>query len=330
MKDVARLAGVSISTVSRVLSNSAPVGEEARRKVEHAIEVVDFRPNLLAQGLRSKSGNVIGLVVPEIIHETFATIIKYTEQFVSALGYTLVVGNTSGEPEVEGHFIDSLIRRHVNGIIFSRVSDKSRAIRMAEKGDIPTVIMDRALDQEGIPTVVLDNYRAGAMAAEHLTGLGHRKLAVITGPQNIMLCRERLNGFIDVLERQGLTLLNRNIYEGDFKFTSGIEAGKYFIENRMDFTALWAENDQMAIGAMNTLIRKGMGIPRDISIMGMDNISSAEMVIPALSTVTQPFAEICQTAVDLIVAMMDGKSLPENRITLQPGLIIRESTSTCP
>jgi DNA-binding LacI/PurR family transcriptional regulator len=326
IKDVARLAGVSVSTVSRVLSNYAHVDEETKRKVEYAIEATNFRPNLLAQGLRSKSGNVIGLVVPEIRHETFATFIEYTEQFVSALGYTLVVGNTSGKPEVEGAFIESLLRRHVNGIIFSRVSDKSRAIRMVEKWNIPAVIIDRALDQEDIPTVVLDNYRAGVIAAEHLTGLGHRKFAVITGPQNIKLCRERLKGFVDVLERNGLSLMNRNVFEGDFKFASGVQAGNYFCANAIDFTALWAENDQMAIGAMNRLIRDGKSVPRDISVMGMDDISSAEMVIPALTSITQPFIEICRKAVDLIVAMQDGKTVSENRIELQPGIIIREST----
>jgi DNA-binding LacI/PurR family transcriptional regulator len=330
MSDVAHLAGVSVSTVSRVLSNSARVDAEKKRKVELAIRAINYRPNLLAQGLRSKSGNVIGLVVPEILHETFASFIKYTEQFVSALGYTLVVGSTSEKPEVEDAFIDSLLRRHVNGIIFSRVSDKSRVIRVLEKWNIPAVIIDRALNHEDIPTVVLDNYRAGVIAAEHLTGLGHRKFAVITGPEDIALCRERLKGFVDVLERQGLTLMRRNIFEGSFKFASGIEAGKYFERNATEFTALWAENDQMAIGAMNVLARGGKRVPRDVSIMGMDNISSAEMVIPALTTVTQPFAEMCRKAVDLIVAMRNGETIPENRIALAPGIVIRESTAVCP
>jgi DNA-binding LacI/PurR family transcriptional regulator len=330
MKDVARLAGVSVPTVSRVLSNSAPVDEETRRKVERAIETTNFRPNLLAQGLRSKSGSVIGLVVPEMLNETFSRFITYTEKLVTALGYTLVVGSTDEKPETEDAFIDSLLRRHVNGIIFSRVSDKSRVLRVIEKWNVPAVIIDRALGQEGIPTVVLDNRGAGALAAEHLAGLGHRKFAVITGPQDISLCRERLKGFIEVLERQGMTLRQRDVFEGDFKFASGIAAGKYFLESGNEFTALWAENDQMAIGAMNVLIRSGRKIPRDVSVLGMDNISSSEMVIPALSTVTQPFADMCRKAVDLIVAMRDGAEIREDRIALPPGLLVRESTAAAP
>jgi DNA-binding LacI/PurR family transcriptional regulator len=150
------------------------------------------------------------------------------------------------------------------------------------------VIIDRALDREDVPTIVLDNYRAGAIAAEHLVGLGHRKFVVVTGPQDIALSRERLKGFTDVLERHGLFLLGRNIIEGNFKFDSGIEAGKYILDNKIEFTALWAQNDLMAVGAMNAFERNKLRMPEDISVIGMDNSSSAEMIVPALTTVVQP------------------------------------------
>jgi len=327
MKDVARLAGVSISTVSRVLSNSSSVDEKLKGKVEHAIKALGFRPNLLAQGLRSKSGSVIGLVVPEILSDTFASFIKFTEQIVRELGYSLVVGSTSEGPEVEDAFIDSLLRRHVDGIIFSRVSDKSHVLGMLGKWNIPAVIIDRALDQESIPTVTVDNFKAGAIAAEHFMGLGHRKFAVVTGPQDISLCRERLKGFTEALERNGLAILQRNIFEGDFKFASGIAAGRHFSAGSMDFTALWAENDEMAIGAMNALTRAGLRVPRDLSIAGMDNIRSAEMVIPSLTTVTQPLAEMCRRAIDFITQMKDGRAIAEKHLALPPGIIVRESTA---
>ncbi len=327
IKDVARLAGVSVSTVSRVLAGSVRVDDDTKRKVDKAIEAINYKPNLLAQGLRSKSGYVIGLVVPEIQHETFSNFIRYTEQEVSAIGYNLIIGNTRGKPDIEGDFIDSLLRRHVDGIIFSRVSDKSHVMKMVEKWNIPIVIMDRALDHEDVATVVLDNYRAGVIAAEHLVGLGHRKFAVITGPQDIALSRERLKGFTDVLERHGFFLTGRNIVEGNFKFNSGLEAGKYLLGNKITFTALWAQNDLMAVGAMNVFARANLRMPEDISVVGMDNISSAEMILPALTTIVQPFQEMCHRAVGLILAMKSGDKLKENRIILAPDIIIRESTS---
>jgi DNA-binding LacI/PurR family transcriptional regulator len=189
------------------------------------------------------------------------------------------------------------------------------------------VIIDRALDQESIPTVIVDNFQAGAIAAEHFIGLGHEKFAVITGPQDISLCRERLKGFVDVLERHGLAIKQGNIFEGDFKFASGVEAGRRFSAGKVDFTALWAENDEMAIGAMNALSRGGWKIPGDLSIAGMDNTRSAEMVIPALTTVTQPFAEMCRKAIDFIIEMKEGRSVSEKHIALPPGIIVRESTA---
>jgi DNA-binding LacI/PurR family transcriptional regulator len=326
IKDVARLAGVSVSTVSRVLANSTSVDEETKRKVDKAIDAINYKPNLLAQGLRSKSGYVIGLAVPEILHETFSRFIRYTEQEVSALGYNLIIGNTKGMPDIEGAFIDTLLRRHVDGIIFSRVSDKSQVIKIFEKWNIPVVIIDRALDREDVPTVVLDNYRAGTIAAEHLVELGHRKFAVITGPQDIALSRERLKGFTDVLEGHGLFLVGRNICEGNFKFDSGLEAGKYLLENKIDFTALWAQNDLMALGAMNVFERNKLRLPEDISVVGMDNLSSAEMIVPTLTTVVQPFQEMCHKAVEIIMTLKRGEKPKEKRIVLQPGIIIREST----
>ncbi len=329
IRDVARLAGVSVSTVSRVLSGSPKVDAETRRRVEQAIGTIGYRPNLLAQGLRSKSGNLIGLVVPEIRHETFASFIEYIEEEVAARGYNLVTGNTHGRPEVEGAFIDSLLRRHVDGIIFSRVSDRSQVLSIMAKSNIPAVIIDRSLDREDIPTIIMDNYRAGVMAAEHLADLGHRRFAVITGPQDIALCRERLKGFAEFLERRGLTLLRRNIREGDFKFESGIEAGRSFLERGIEFTALWAENDLMAVGAMNALIRGGKRVPEEISVVGMDDSTSSKMMIPALTTIRQPFEAMCKKAVELIIAMKNGDPGDERRFVLPPSIIVRESTSRC-
>jgi len=326
IKDVARLAGVSVSTVSRVLGGTGPVDEDTRRKVDKAIAVIDYRPNLLAQGLRSKKGNVIGLVVPESPHETFASFVEHTERACAALGYNLVVGNTSGQPDVEATFIDSLLRRHVDGIIFSRVSDRSQVLNIIEKWNTPAVTIDRAVDRENVPTIVIDNFRAGQIAAKHLISLGHLRFGVITGPQDIAISRERLKGFVSTVEQHGLTLMARNIFEGDFKFESGLAAGQAFVDRNLDITALWGENDLMAIGAMNVLLRSGLRVPGDVSVMGMDDANIARMIVPALTTVTQPFEEMCRKAVELIVAIKNGLPVDNKRIVLQPDIVVREST----
>jgi len=326
IKDVARLAGVSVSTVSRVLTNSPRVDEHTRARVEKAIATIHYRPNLLAQGLRSKSGNVIGLVVPEILHETFATFIKHTERACVERGFDLIIGNTGGRPEVEGAFIDNLLRRHVDGVIFSRVSDRSPVLNIVEKWGVPAVIIDRSLDREDIPTVVLDNFQAGALAAEHLLGLGHRSLALVTGPQDVGLARERMKGFMSTLRQGRVALPASHVVEGNFKFESGRDAALKLLQLQKLPSAIWCHNDLMAVGVMNVFARRGIRVPDDVSLMGMDDTGLAEMVVPALTSVTQPFEEMCRTAVDLVLAMRGGQRVRRRRVLLAPGITVREST----
>jgi DNA-binding LacI/PurR family transcriptional regulator len=327
MKDVARLAGVSISTVSRVINGSLPVVEETRVKVEKAIRQIDFKPNLVARGLRMKSAKLIGIVVPELQHETFTSFIKFAEESAEAQGYNLVIGSTNTNPDTEERFIDNLIRRNIDGIIFSRVSDKSRVLRLIERTKIPAVIIDRSLEREDIPSVVMNNYGAGVMAAEHMLSLGHRRFACITGPIDIAINRERLSGFRERLVKGGGRLDESCVFEGNFKFESGGRGVDCLLDCGADFTALWAQNDYMAIGAMNRLIARGRLVPGDVSLMGLDNIEHSWMIKPALTTIAQPFKEMCARAVDLIIRMSRKESVDHTRIVLDPELVVRETTA---
>ena len=191
---------------------------------------------------------------------------------------------------------------------------------------MPVVIIDRFLDREDIPTVVLDNYRAGAIAAEHLVGLGHRSIGVVTGPQDITLSRERHRGFVATLWKHGLSFPESHVFEGDFKYESGHAAARAFIDRRLPITAVWCHNDLMAVGAMNAFVRHGIRIPEDLSLVGMDDIRLSEMTVPTLTTVTQPFDEMCRRAVHLIVDLRSKRPLDERRIVLAPGIITRESS----
>lgn len=328
MKDVAKLAGVSISTVSRVINGTIPVDDATKKRVQDAINKVNFKPNLLARGLRSKSGHMIGLAVPEILHETFVYFIKYTEELAAEMGFNIVVGNTHGNPDIEERFIDSLIQRHIDGIIFSRVSDNSRVLHILDKTDIPIVVLDRALDVEDVPTVVLDNFRAGELAAEHLISLNHGQLCCISGPLDIALSRERLSGFKSVLKRRGVILKDECIVEGDFGYDSGMRTMEEILSRKVNCTAIWAQSDLMAIGAMNVLHRAHKSVPGDISIMGMDNINLAEMKFPTLTTISQPFREMCSTAFAMLFNQKKKIALETTRVVLQPELVIRESTAS--
>lgn len=330
LKDVARLAGVSASTVSRALTGNIPVSEETRLRVEQAVRDTNYKPNLVAQGLRSKSMKLLGLVVPEIQHETFISFIRYIEEAAEAKGYNLIIGSTDSDPEREERFIESLIRRNIDGIIFSRVSDKSHVFNILDKTDIPVVIIDRTLEIEDVPSVGMDNYASGEMVAEHLLSLGHTYFACITGPLDIAINRERLAGFRETIVKAGAILEDKCIFEGNFKFESGQKGIEYFLDTGARFTALWAQNDYMAMGILNYLSRHNIPVPEAISIVGLDNIQQSWMMRPALTTIAQPFPDMCKKAVDLIIDRnKDKMATPKEKIRfmLKPELIVRETTA---
>jgi DNA-binding LacI/PurR family transcriptional regulator len=329
IKDVARVARVSVATVSRVVNNSLPVNKDTRERVEEAIRLVNYKPNLLARSLRGKSGNVIGLVVPGVIsYPFFSYIINHIEDSIIDAGYNMMLGIDKDDPAREEKFIEDMMSMNVSGIIFSRVSDRSKALHILEKTDIPIVILDRILANEGIPNVVVDNPKAGRLAAAHLYNLGHRSVGCITGPMEIALSRDRLRGFKGHFAENGITIPDNHIIEGDFKFESGIKAVEHFKRQDMPCTAIWAQNDFMALGIMRGFYNEGIRIPDAISLLGMDDIDVGTMVSPSLTTLRQPYQLMCKKAVELILLEKEkGKdNLEQKQIVLEPELVVREST----
>jgi LacI family transcriptional regulator len=326
MRDVANLARVSVSTVSRVINDKMFVEEETKQRVLTAIEKLNYRPNLLAKGLRVKSGHLIGFAVPEI-SQPFMNFIRYMEEYVDKHEFNLILGNTRNDPNLEEKFIDNLIRRNIDGIIFSSVSDESRVLNILKKSNIPIVAIDRELEDRDVPSVVLDNPMAGALAAEHLLRLGHKKIVRITGPLNIKLCREQLRGFHTTLEDNDISINQSYICEGNCDFESGYRAMDRCIRSDLEITAVWAQNDLMASGAIQALRAHEIDVPGDVSIIGMDNLNISEIITPSLTTIPQPFKEICEKAVELIVMQKKGIEITKKRIIIPPRIIVRESTA---
>jgi len=326
LKDIALYTGYSPSTISRVVNNKTVVNEKTRKKIMEAVNELGYKPNLLAQGLRGKKGNLIGLVVPNDTTHSFDVITHSTIEIARKKGYEVILGSGNDDPKIEADFIDNLVRRNINGIIMSRVSDQSSIMPKLIKKKIPIVVVDRTLENESVTKIILDNMKAGRLAAEYLLSLGHEKFACISGPFNITLGRERLQGFRDVLKENGLTLNDENIYEGDFKFKSGISGVKELIQKNRDFTAIWALNDLMAFGALKELNRHNIKVPSEVSVMGMDNMDFCEMIIPSLTTIHYPFKQMAELAVDLIVRMAENNMVETQTVILQPSVVVREST----
>ncbi len=322
--DIAKMSGVSKATVSRVLNKTVFVKKETRQKVLEAVEKAGYKPNLLAKGLRKKDGKVIGLLVPEIYHPTFSLIIKYVEQYAYQYGFNLLLGNTQSNADMEADILDDMLNRNANGVISLRVSQKSRIEEKLKNSSVPFILIDRASEESPFPFVIIDNYKAGVLAADYLIKANHRHIACITGPMNISVSEIRLRGFRERLAKEGIILSDSSVFAGDFTFDSGRDIAELLLKKKEAFTAVWAQNDPMAIGVMNRLLKENINIPNDMSIVGMDDIDLASLYIPSLTTIRQPFEKMCEMAV---LQLIQPEKERLSRIMLMPELVERESVA---
>jgi LacI family transcriptional regulator len=329
IREVAKRSGVSPSTVSRVLSGSARVDDSTRKRVEDVIRETGYRPNINAQSLRSRSGQLVGLVVPDT-HETFATLIHYAEAEAYRMGHALIVGNPQGDPEKERHLIADLLSRNVDAIIFSRVSDASHVADTFRGRRVPIVAIDRGIETEDVPSVQLNNVAAGRMVAELFLKGGHSDVAVVMGPQNIRLARERTQGFLETLAAEGIRVPAHHRFEGPFEFQAGVEAAQRLLRQDDLPTAIWAQCDPVGAGLIREFHAAGVRVPEEVSIVGMDDTAIALMVYPRLTTVHQPLDEICRRAFGLIRTQIEADHDPAEshdpvHLRIEPSLIMRES-----
>ncbi len=257
----------------------------------------------------------------------FSLIIQNAIDSTYKHGYHLLLVNTHEDPELEESFISSLFRRNISGIVLSRVSDDSVILKKIVQHNIPIVVLDRALAHENVSNVVLDNQKAGYIAGRHLLELGHRRLACITGPMKITLCRERLAGFSQALREEGVMLDQAWVCEGDFKLESGIQGIQELCRRGCDFTGIWAMNDWMAFGALKELQSKGVKVPEQVSVVGMDDTELALAVNPPLTTIHYPLDVLVEKAFELLIAQIDRRELLAETIVLEPGLTVRQSTA---
>ena len=327
INDVARYVGCSTSTVSRVINKRDAVHPGTRKRVLEAIQKLQYKPNLTAMGLRMKQGRLLALAVPESTSAAFTQIIQFSLEAAYKNGYNLILVNTHEDPALEEGYITDLLRRDINGIILSRVSDESHILAKIIEQNIPVVVIDRGLAGDKAASVALDNQRAGYIAGKHLAELGHTNLACVTGPLRIGLCRDRLKGFQEALAEERLPFPGSSVFEGDFKFGSGISAAEWLLNDMQGCSGVWAMNDVMALGMIKQMQQRGVRIPQDISLLGMDDSEIAEMVSPSLTTVHYPLKELADKAFEILFRQIETNTRIVDTVILQPRLTIRDSTA---
>ncbi|HEY8475817.1 MAG TPA: LacI family DNA-binding transcriptional regulator [Chloroflexota bacterium] len=327
IKDVAARAGVSPSTVSRVLAGAARVGSPTRERVLEAVAELGYQPNWLASSLRRGRTGTLGLVLPDLRQPFFVAMAVAVEDAVVRRGYGLLLCNSRLDAEREGECLRVLAGRGVDGILFARVADDAETLRRTRRSGVPLVVVDRVLDAERVPSVVVDNRRAGYLAVGHLTALGHRRIGLITGPRHLHLCRDRYQGYERALRERGLEPDPRLEVEGDFSLESGADALTRLLDARPRPTAVFAMNDLMAIGALRAARANGVSVPGDLAVVGIDNIPLSALVEPSLTTVAQPLDRMAEEAVDLLLQAMERPlDQPVVRVVLDPHLVVRRST----
>jgi LacI family transcriptional regulator len=321
--DVARAAGVSASTVSRILNGTAKVSDAKRLKILDAIEKMNFTPNQMAQNLKSGRSMTIGIVVQDISSPFFDEALRGVDDGLKSTGYTSVIVSGHWNAQEEEDRIRLLLARKVDGIILlsGRISDEA-VVRFSNRR--PIVSTGRNIHTAKAIGFKIDNEYGAFIAVNHLIEMGHRRIAFVAGPENNTDAGERLKGYMRALTEAGIAIDDNLITEGDFHEACGLIAVNHLFETRQQFTAIFAANDLTAYGVRLGLYRKGIRVPDDISLVGFDDLPGSAYTAPPLTTVHQPLYDIGRIATNTLLAIIEGK---ESQWEVPPlELVVRETT----
>jgi len=327
IKDVAKRAGVAISTVSAVLNRSAPVSEETIARVEAAVAAIGYMPHGAAQSLRSGRSRMIGLILPDITNPHFANVARVVESACLDAGYMAAIYSTSEDFDRERQILKMMRAQRVAGlIIIPTRSDPEQGAQLRAEIHVPTVLLDSFV--EGLPfdVIKLDNVLAGRIATDYLIGMGHRRIGVTTGRDNIRTGEDRLAGYVEAHRAQGLAvapdLLLPGRFDRDIAYRSTLERMR--AADRP--TAIFALSNMMMLGVLNALSDMGARVPEDVSVASIDDFDFANILNPPPTVVAAPIAGMAQRAITTLLDEIETGRLPSGRTTLyEPTLIVRQS-----
>lgn len=323
LEEVARRAGVSPSTVSRILNGTARVRESKRQAVERAIADLNYRPNVMAQGLARGSSMSVGVITQDIASPFYNESLKGIEDSLAGAGYAPLFVSGHWKKEKEEECLSLLAARRVDGmIVLTGMLEDAMLQSYAER--LPLVLIGRDLQGPNIVSIQVNHEQAGFDATWHLVELGHTRIAHISGPEGNADAQARVAGYRRALKEAGLPVEERLIAPGDFHESGGLLALNQLLETRLNFTALFVANDQMAYGARLALYRKGIRVPEDVSLIGFDDLPASLYSTPPLTTVRQPAYDLGKIAGGAILRLIHGQEVTIPPIPLQ--VIIREST----
>ncbi|QKG83822.1 LacI family transcriptional regulator [Kroppenstedtia pulmonis] len=325
IRDVARCAGVSVATVSRVINQSGYVNKDTEARVNHAIQMLHYEPNPVARGLASRKTGTIAVILPDIMNPFFSELARAVEDTALVHKFAVIFCNSDDQGSKERSYIQVLRQRYIDGIIFASNSLEEEDIQLMKDHNIPLVVMDRAPSKGNCSIIRSKNAQGARLAVNHLLQVGCRKIAHIAGPDELITAQKRRQGYLDIvgeLDWFDPTL----VVPGHFSITGGIGAAQALMEYHPDIDGIFAGNDLMAVGALKALNRMGVSVPSQVALCGFDGVALSEMVEPELTTVAQPIYEMGAKAAFHLINQIKGIQEEQTIIEMDIRLIQRDST----
>ena len=330
INDIARQLNISKSTVSRALHDAHDINPETKKKVVDFAKKHDYHPDFIAKSLRSRNTKTIGVIIPAYNIPFYSIAICGIQDYAMKMGYNVMVCHSNEQYETEIKNVDALLNANVEGIIISvsRDTKKNEHIQKLKRKGIPLVLFNRVIENFKAAKVVVNDYYGALNMVNYLIKTGCKKIAHISGPNNLLLSNNRKSGYVEALKNNGIEANENLIIEGDFTIESGIDCTKKLLEANVGIDAIFAVCDSVAFGVMKVLKEKGIKIPNDVAVAGFTNEPMAELIEPALTTVKQPIYEIGETASKLLFAQLNDPNLPAELCVLETTIEVRESTRT--
>lgn len=334
IKDIARELGISPSTVSRALKDHPDISVETKKSVNALAEKLNYQPNIVALSLRQKKTNTIGVIIPELVHFFFSTVISGIEDVAHQAGYSVILAQSNETYVREVAHVKALFNSRVDGMLISlarETTNYDHIESIISKG-VPIVFYDRMYNSPTSSKVIVDDYAGAKEAVNHLIEQGCKNIAHMVGAPSLIISKDRLRGYQDALTENGLKVNEDLIFACDSgTFEEGKEVAKKLLSSKSSIDAIFTNNDPMAMGAMVAIKEKGLKIPQDIAVVGFSNWFFGELMEPSLTTIDQPGYEMGQEAARLLIRQIerrdkDLEDAPTEIKVLKTKLIIRNSS----
>lgn len=323
IKDVAKKAGVSTATVSRIINGKGEASVETIQRVNKIIKELDYKPSSIAKSLSKKESDLIALLIPNIDNPFFGELVNAIETTANKKGYHIYLCNSQDDRDKVRYYIDTMIDQYVAGAIFSTLFVTQDDLKRLEQNRIHTITIDRSQFDHPYSSVTVDHKKGGYLATNHLIQQGCKKILFLSGPKDESSSQQRYQGYCDAIKKAGLEF--EKVIYGDFNIESGYsEVDKYLLK-KQDIDGIFCSNDAMALGAISACSQNGIQVPKDIEVVGYDNILFSKFSNPKLTTINQSMSKIGTIVIDELDRLIKNNE-KVNKYVVDPELIIRDST----